>query len=219
MKALFWWLIAANVLLAAYGYLDSQARASAAAEERFQPLNDEKVQLLTAQQIARLGPAKVAQLTLACAEWGPLNETERQRALRLLEPLNLGRTLSQRRVEVVAEHWVHIPPKPSRAQADRAMAELRALKVEDAVLLTEPGPWNLAISLGVFRERARAEARLEELRRKGVRTAVYRQREQMLPLTALVLREPSQDTLAQLNTLAGQLPGTTVTTGACPETR
>ncbi|MFN3629058.1 MAG: hypothetical protein ACK4XK_03205, partial [Casimicrobiaceae bacterium] len=200
-------------------HLFSPARPPAAASPRFHPLNDEKVRLLTAQQVARLGPAKVAQLTLACAEWGPLGEPERARALMLLEPLNLGRTLSQRRVEVIAEHWVYIPPKPNRAQADRAMAELRALKVEDAALLTEPGAWNLAISLGVFRDRARAEARLEELRSKGVRKALYRQREQTVPMTALVIREPSQDTLARLNALAAQLPGTSITTGACPENR
>jgi len=87
------------------------------------------------------------------------------------------------------------------------------------VLLTEPGPWSLAISLGVFRERARAEARLDELRRKGVRTAVYRQREQTLALTSLVIKEPSQELLGRLNAVAGQLPGTVLTTGACPEVR
>ncbi|MCX8098466.1 MAG: hypothetical protein N3F11_05575 [Casimicrobiaceae bacterium] len=219
MRRLVAWLAAANLVAGAWWYLEFQMRAETAAQARFQPFNDEKVRLLTAQEVARLGPAKVAQLNHACAEWGPLNEAERVRALKLLEPLALGRTLSERKVEVVAEHWIVIPPKANRAQAERAMAELRALKVEDAVLLTEPGPWNLAISLGLFRDRARAEARLEEVRAKGVRTATYRQRAQSLPMTMLVVREPSQAVVAQLTSLSAQIPGSAVSTGGCPEIR
>ncbi len=219
MKALFWALVLVNLLLAAYGWQQHDARRSAAADPRYQALNDHQVRLLSAQEVARLGPGKLAQLNLACAEWGPFSEGERQKAMKLIEPLNLGRTLSTRRVDVVAEHWVMIPPKANRAQADRAMAELRALKVEDAALITEDGPFKHAISLGLYRAKERAEARLEEVRRKGVKTATYQMRPQTLAMTALVLREPSQELLAKLNELARQMPASQVTTGACPEPR
>jgi hypothetical protein len=76
MKKLFLFLLLANAALFAYGYYRHVSATSSADAERFRPLNPESVKVLSAQQVAKLGPAKVAQLTLACAEWGPLNEPE-----------------------------------------------------------------------------------------------------------------------------------------------
>lgn len=219
MKKLFLFLLVANLALFAYGYVDrvnSEAQSSA---DRYKPFNADQVKSLTAQQMARLGPAKVAQLTLACAEWGPLSDADRVKATRLLEPLALGRTLSSRRVEVSAEHWVYIPPKQSRAAADRSMADLKRLNVSDSAIVIENGPWNLAISLGVFRNKEGADARLAELKATGVKTATYRQREQIVMMNALVLREPTQALLTRLEELKAQVVGSAVSTGACPETK
>jgi len=219
MKKLFLLLLIANVALFAYVYVDRMNSAANAGADRYKPLNAEQVKVLTAQQMSRLGPAKVAQLTLACAEWGPLNEAERARAVKLLEPLALGRTLSTRRTEVTAEHWVYIPPKTSKAAAERSSAELKKLGVEDGVILLETGAWNYAISLGAYRTREAANARLAELKAKGVKTATYRQREMTLPATMLILREPAQATLSKLEELKSQIPGSAVATGACPEAK
>jgi hypothetical protein len=212
-------LLLLNVAVFAYGYYSMQAAKHSAESERLRPINADAVKILTPQQVAKLGPAKVAQLTLACAEWGPFNEPERVKAMQLLEPMNLGRSMSARRVEITAPHWVYIPPKKDRAAAERAMTELKRLNVTDAVLLTEKGEWNWAISLGVFRTKEAADNRREELRGKGVKTMAYREREQTVTLTSLVLREPSQATLATLETARQQLPSSSVSTGACPENR
>jgi hypothetical protein len=219
MKKFLALLLLVNVGLAAYGYYTLQSGKQAAESERLRPINADAVKLLTPQQVAKLGPAKVAQLTLACAEWGPFNDGERVRAMQLLEPLNLGRTMSTRKVEITAPHWVYIPPKKDRPTAERAMAELKRLNVSDAALVVEKGEWNWAISLGVFRTKEAAENRREELRSKGVKTMAYREREQTVTLTSLVLREPSQATLATLETARQQLPSSSIATGACPENR
>lgn len=219
MKKILIFLLLANVGLLAYIYFDRMNSASQATAERYKPFNAEQVKSLTAQQVAKLGPAKVAQLTLACAEWGPLSEADRLKATKLLEPLVLGRTLSSRRVEVSAEHWVYIPPKLSRAAADRSMADLKKLNVTDTAIVLETGEWNFAISLGVFRSKQGADARLTEIRAKGVKTATYRQREQVVLMNALVLREPTQAILSKLEELKAQVAGSAVTAGACPETR
>jgi hypothetical protein len=219
MKKLFIFLLLANAALFAYGYVDRMNSAAQAAADRYKPFNADQVKSLTAQQVARLGPAKVAQLTLACAEWGPLSEADRVRATKLLEPLVLGRTMSSRRVEVTAEHWVYIPPKSSRAAADRSMADLKKLGVTDSAIVLDTGQWNFAISLGVFRNKEGADTRLAELKAKGVKTATYRQREQLVAMTTLVLREPTQATLSKLDELKSQVAGSAVTTGACPEAR
>ena len=219
MKKLFIFLLLANAALFGYAYFDRMSSAAQAKAERFKPFNAEQVKSLTAQQMAKLGPAKVAQLTLACAEWGPLSEADRVRAVKLLEPLVLGRTMTSRRVDVSAEHWVYIAAKANRAAADRAMADLRKLNVVDATLVLEAGQWNFAISLGAFRTREAADARLAEVKAKGVKTASYRQREQLVAMTALVLREPTQAMLSKLDELKALVAGSAVTTGACPEAK
>lgn len=219
MKKLLVLLLIANAALFSYAYYDRMNAASHATADRFRPLNADRVKSLTPQQVAKLGPAKVAQLTLACAEWGPLSEADRVRALKLIEPLALGRTLSSRRVDVSAEHWVYIPPKPNKPAAERALAELKRLGINDSALVLESGQWNFAISLGVFRNKDGADARLTEVRNKGVKTAAYRQREQTIAMTSLVLREPTQATLGKLDEFKAQVAGSAVTTGACPEPR
>ena len=217
MKKLLILLSLANIALFGYAYVVEMNASSQASAERYKPINADAVKPLTAQQVSKLGPAKVAQLTLACAEWGPLTELDRARATKLLEPLALGRTLLSRRVDVKAEHWVYIPPKPNRPAADRALADLKRLNITDGSLVLEPGEWNFAISLGVFRDKSSADARLAAIRSKGVKTAAYRQRDQLLALTALVLREPAQTTVSKLEELKAQIPGTVITTGACPD--
>ena len=217
MKKLLVLLLLANAALFSYAYFDGMNANAQANAERYKPINADAVKSLTAQQVSKLGPAKVAQLTLACAEWGPLSETDRARASKLLEPLVLGRTLLSRSVNVQAEHWVYIPPKANRAAADRAFADLKRLNVTGSSVVLEPGEWNFAISFGVFRTKAEADERLAAIRAKGVKTATYRQRQQTLLMTALVLREPTQTTVSKLEELSLQIPGTSVTTGACPE--
>ena len=217
MKKLLVLLLLANAALFGYAYVDGINANAQASAERYKPVNAEAVKSLSVQQMSKLGPAKVAQLTLACAEWGPMSEPDRVRATKLLEPLVLGRTLLSRRVDVQAEHWVYIPPKTNRAGADRAIADLKKLNVAGTDILLEPGEWNFAISLGVFRTKAEADERLAAIRAKGVKTATYRQREQTLAMTALVLREPPQSTLSKLEELKNQISGTSITTGACPE--
>jgi hypothetical protein len=219
MKRIFVWLLIANAIIFAVGYYMNISAKDSPEAARLKPLNPDAIKILSPQQVSALGPAKVAQLTLACAEWGLFNEAERQRAMKLIESLNLGRTVSARRVDVTAEHWVYIPPKQNRAAADKAMAELKKLKVEDAALILERGEWNWAISLGVFRTRAAADAYREALRAKGVKTVAYRSREQTIQLTSLVMREPSQATIAAIEAARQQIAGSTLTTGACPENR
>ena len=72
---------------------------------------------------------------------------------------------------------------------------------------------------GVFRNKEGADARLAELKAKGVKTATYRQREQIVAMTSLVLREPTQAMLIKLEELKAQVAGSAVSTGACPEVK
>jgi hypothetical protein len=219
MKKLLLLLLVANAIVFAYGYY-AQSTANASPEyERFKPINPDTIKILSPQQVAKLGPAKVAQLTLACAEWGPFNDAELVQAKALLEPLGLGRTLNTRRVDSRADHWVYIPSKGSKVAAERAVSELRRLNVSDSFVIPESGAWQWAISLGAYKTRGAADTRLDEIRNKGVKTAVYRYREQTWQMNSIVLREPQQATVQKLEEYKAQLGGSQIVTGACPENR
>ena len=80
-------LIVANLALFAYTSSTACAVARAAPAEQVDP---DKIRILTPQQVAALGPAKVAALADVCAEWGPFSDAERAKALADLESLQLG---------------------------------------------------------------------------------------------------------------------------------
>jgi len=91
-------LLIANLTFFAYTRLDNASRGeSARLKQQIQP---DKIKLLTPPQVAALGPAKIAALADVCLEWGPFSDVERVKAIADLEPLQLGRLLSQRRVDV-----------------------------------------------------------------------------------------------------------------------
>ena len=96
MRAAVLLLIVANVILFGYVRLDRAAQGEGGRlDSQVQP---DRIRVLTSQQVAALGPGKVAALPDVCIEWGPFAEADRARAQADLEPLQLGRLVSQRPV-------------------------------------------------------------------------------------------------------------------------
>lgn len=114
--------------------------------------------------------------TVACLEWGPLDPTDAVRAAQALAPLDLGSRLSQRSASEASTWWVFIPPQASLQAAQKKAAELKALGIDDYYIVPDAGPDQWAISLGVFRSEASAQARLDALRAKKVHSAQVAQR-------------------------------------------
>src|SRR6185295_2204985 len=96
MRILIVLLLFANLTLYAYTRLDSGGGEAVLLQDQVQP---DKIKLLTPQEVAALGPAKVAALADVCVEWGPFSDPDRVRASTELEPLALGRLMSQKRVD------------------------------------------------------------------------------------------------------------------------
>src|SRR5215831_6601466 len=168
MRILVFLLLLANVTLFLYIQLDRAGSGEAA--RLGQQVQADKIKLLTPQQVAALGPAKVAALADVCVEWGPLSETDRTRAEAGLASLELGRLLSQKKVEAVANYWVFLPPAASKPAADKRVGELKAQGIKDVYAL-DGGAQRFAISLGVFRTEEAARARLASLQEQGITTA------------------------------------------------
>jgi hypothetical protein len=215
MRTLVLLLLLANLTLFAYIKLDSLSTGEGV--RLSQQVQPEKITLLTPQQVAALGPAKMSALADVCVEWGPLTEGERTRALGTLEPLDLARLISQKKIEVIANYWVFIPPAANKAAADRRLEELKAQGVRDIALI-DSGAQRFAISLGVFRTEESAQARLASLQAQGVKTAKVGPRAQSVMQTVLVVRDPPAPAVARMRELQSGFPGSEIKIGTCDKT-
>lgn len=204
-------LLLANVTLYAYTRLDSGSGEAVLLQDQIQP---DKIKLLTSQQVAALGPAKVAALADVCIEWGPFADPERTRALADVEPLGLGRLLTQKRVEFDNGYWVTAGPFPTRGAAETRVTELRRQGAKD-LAIADAGRGQFAVSFGTFRSEATAVARADELAALGIKVARVQPRGAAITQTLLVVRDPQQPVVARLKDLQAQYPGTEVKVGAC----
>ena len=212
MRTVLLLLLLANLTLFGYTKLDSFGSGEGVRlKEQVRP---DKLTILTPQQVAALGPGKVASLADVCIEWGPLSDADRTRALSDLESLQLGRLLTQRRVDVDNTYWVSLPPFPNRAAADRRAAELRTQGVSD-LSVVDNGRGQFTVSLGVFRTEQSARTRAEALVQQGVANARVEPRNQAVAQTMLVVRDPQQPVVARLKELQTQYAGSDIKVGAC----
>lgn len=110
----------------------------------------------------------------SCMEMGGFSAQSVQRAIEDLKAIAAGTPLPVEQFErsEQARWWVHLPAQPSRENADRKLAELRRRKVTDVSVVAGENPESYTVSLGLFRDRERADKFLEVLRGQGVRTAM-----------------------------------------------
>jgi hypothetical protein len=212
MRTICFLLLLANVTLFGYTRLDSAGSGEAA--RLAQQVQPDKIRLLTPQQVATLGPAKVAALADVCLEWGPFNDSERTRALAELEPAGLGRLLTQKRVENATAYWVFVSRPANRAAADKRVAELKAAGIKD-LFVVDSGPQRFAISLGVFRTEDAATAYVAELGKQGITDAKAGPRPQVIVQTLLIVRDPEAAVVARVKALQPSFVGSDITIGAC----
>jgi hypothetical protein len=215
MRIILVLLLLANVALFGYTRLDSAGSGEGA--RLGQQVQPDSIRLLTPQQVATLGPGKVAALADVCLEWGPFDEGEKTRALTELEPAGLGRLLTQKRVENATAYWVFVPRLASRAAADKRAAELKAAGIKEPLVI-DSGPQRLAISLGVFRTEESANAYIAEVGKLGVTDARAGPRQQVVVQTLLVIRDPEAAVVARVKALQPGFPGSDITIGACEKT-
>jgi hypothetical protein len=204
-------LLLANLTLFVYTLLPSGGGEGMRLSQQVSP---EKIKLLTPQEVAALGPAKVAALADVCVEFGPLSDAERNRVLADLEPLALGRLLTQRRVDLDNAFSVSISPFPSRASAEARVGELRKQGVKDLAVV-DAGRGQFAVSFGTFRTEPAALAHADTLTKQGVKLVRVQARQVALAQTLLVVRDPQQPVVARLKELQGQYAGTDIRVGAC----
>ena len=204
-------LLLANLTLYLYTRLDTGGGEAVLLQDQVQP---DKIKLLTPQQVAALGPAKVAALADVCVEWGPLSDVDRTRALADLEPLALGRLVSQKRVDFDSGYSVNMGPFATRAAAENRIGDLRKQGVKELAVADAP-KGQFAVSFGTFYSEKAATAYTEELARLGINLAKVERRQQPIAQTVVVVRDPQQSVMARLRELSAQYPGSDLRTTAC----
>ena len=220
MRLLFLLLLLVNLGFFAYHrFLDEPA--DAAAQIATLQVNPEKIRTVAADvsgaaAVAPVAAPPSATPTVACVEWGAFGGPDVARADGALAALALPAESMQRRVTDIDGYWIHMPPMKTKAEVDRRVGELKALGVADVYVVQDAGPWRNSVSLGLFKSEDAANAELERLRQRGVRSAVVTRREKFLKQVSYFVREPSAATIARITDLQKDFPVAELKAVACP---
>jgi hypothetical protein len=226
MRALFLLLVLANLGVFAWWHYQSPADAGLDRLPLARQIEPEKLKIVPPAELAKpaakkpaappsVSPAPAATPAAAasaaalpaCLEWGSFTLADAPRAEKLLEPLNLGSRLAQRRTEETAGWWVFMPPQGSRQAALKKAAELKNLGIDEFFVVTDEGAYRWSVSLGVFRNEDAARARLAALRTQGVRTAQVGPREMVVPKLWLQVSAVDAAGEARLKEIAATIEG------------
>ncbi|MCB1909264.1 MAG: SPOR domain-containing protein [Rhodocyclaceae bacterium] len=79
-----------------------------------------------------------------------------------------------------SSYWVHVPPLENMSAAEGKVREIRGQGVRDLFILQEEGPFQFAISLGLFKTESSAKLHLRRLEARGVSGGVITARGKMI---------------------------------------
>lgn len=220
MKLAFLLLLAANLAVfawqrGAFGSLPDSGRETERVARQIEP---ERIRVLTPEQARELRdkarampPQADAGTTLAgaaCVEFGDFTETQVARVRARLDALALGDRLESRTVDAPGWFMVYVPPFKTRAEADRAAAQLREQGVKDFLVIGDSSPMRFGIALGSFRDQDLANRHLADLQKRGVKSARVADKPSSEPATRFVVRGADASLAASLQTLQKEFGAT-----------
>ncbi|MEO8627579.1 MAG: hypothetical protein ABI612_05690 [Betaproteobacteria bacterium] len=208
MKALFYGLLAINLVVAGYAWFKT-APTNPDAGLLGKQSNADKIHMISAR------PMVAPQAKVPCLEWGPFSAAELKAAQAAIETMQLGERVTTREVSVVAPFWVYIPPMNTKLEVDRKVIELERLGIRDYYAVEGQSTIKNAISLGIFKTQAAADSYLEMLKARGVRSARTGSRDHHVQQTLIVVREPDVGLTAKLAELRVQFPGSELKASRC----
>jgi hypothetical protein len=125
----------------------------------------------------------------ACVEFGDFTtDVAANRVQERLAALALGDRLGRRAVDAPGWFMVYVPPFRTRAEVERAAAELRRLGVKDLLVIADNSPMRFGIALGSFRDQDLAVKHQADLERRGAVNVRVAERPSSLPATRFQIR-------------------------------
>ena len=218
LKFIFWSLLAINGVLwllgsGHVGNLDGNVRQPARMQHQ---LNAERITLMAPPATVEPGPPAPALPPLlanapnniACTEIGNFTLPDATRFETELAALALGDRQSRHNVpgSDVANYIVYIPPQGGKEGADRKVAQLQSLGVQNYFIMADSATLRWAVSLGVFKSETTAQNLLASLAKRGVHNARVAPR--MVPgkLLAFRLHDLDAPTKLRLDRIKAQFP-------------
>ncbi len=204
MRITFWLLLLANLLLYiwAQGYIGPQ-EAGREPERLSRQITPEKLRIVSDSTPVAVVADKPA---IACKRIEGLLADE---AKSLTDAVHVRGGWETQTLPLAAApmHWVAIIDLPSSALAEKKKMELRLFGVTESEIVPGTVAGSFAVSLGQFREPQRAQAFLQGLIAKGVRSAKIVQRDMPSDKFVVELRAPADQLAATLPGLSTALPG------------
>ncbi|EXI76680.1 MAG TPA: SPOR domain-containing protein [Candidatus Accumulibacter phosphatis] len=145
----------------------------------------------------------------SCQIWSDLAASEADQVEQLLQEGFAAFRASRRTVNENSGYWVYVPPLANKEEVSKKTAELQQLGVDDFFVVQASGPNQLAISLGTYRTEEAANAGLEALRAKGVKSARMSERRGKPTYVILEIRGPAAQAEALQQSIAAKLPKAT----------
>lgn len=116
---------------------------------------------------ATTAPSK-ANTSAACLEFTVTDPEQVTHIQTQLNQLHLGtRLISISPPDAKGPFWIYYPPLPNRQAADDTISKLRAQGIQD-VSPVRNGPWQNALSLGLYAKASAAQDRLNKLQQAGI---------------------------------------------------
>ncbi len=162
MKWVIYTLVLLNIAMFAWHYQSGMATGSTPA---ISPERDEEAVSLVLLQEERL--KKEQATTRWCYSLGPFVDKKQAESVRAI--LTGAGIKANRRVSKDARrkaYWVLLPPAESREAAQKSVARLKQLKVDDYFMVVSGEKTN-AVSLGVFSKFESAHRRIKDMQELG----------------------------------------------------
>ena len=183
MKWLFFLLLLANLILAAWGEFGRQTSPSPLTRQEIdadrikiaQPVQKAPAPASAPAAVSAAAPAPVE----SCYRWGAFSGDALDRARRALQSLAPSVKVTERSLAKAGAlgFWAYIPPAKSKKEALENIRKLDALGIRDHFLIQETGKWQHAVSLGIFRTEDAAKRYAASVREKGVKSAASARRD------------------------------------------
>lgn len=158
---------------------------------------------------------QVKTVSKQCLEWGKFSGMEINRANAALDKLKLSEDLIQHQTNTANSYWVHVPPLKSRGAANKKVVRFKKAGVREIYVVQDPGRWQHAISLGLFKTEEAAHKYHAELRRKGVQSAVVGELANNIKITTFILKNLDKASAAKVRKLHKDFFGSELKTIAC----
>ena len=150
-----------------------------------------------------------------CLEWGQFSGDTLKRVAQALEKLQLGEKLIQHKAEKSGGYWVYVAPLKTLHEAQKKVDELKRAGVPESYIVREPSAMQYAISLGIFSSAEASAKYLDQLREKGVKSAISGPRTQEIDATVFQIKDSGESMTAQLTKLKQDFPGSELKAVEC----